>query len=215
MCRYYLKYSKRRAATTVCSSCRMNSERLKAIPEEPVGDCCMADSDCSHRHGCSSGSAMMRSSAGKSSTMSTSSDDNSGHSEGMQHSPRDAKLRLARQLQAEEHRRRVRDLMESQRIAEEVRQRQEAERRRRAEEARQRDAERRRIVEERKKRLEQADRERRVALLRRLTESSQPEDQQQQQHQERRRGRTGMPFAFGSCTPREVCETVQPAALRS
>uniref|UniRef100_A0A1I8IQ35 Reverse transcriptase domain-containing protein n=1 Tax=Macrostomum lignano TaxID=282301 RepID=A0A1I8IQ35_9PLAT len=127
-------------------------------------------------------------------------DESNADSESRAHKSRDERIRDAKRQYQAERQRRLAELMAAQRQADEIRRRQEAERRKRIEESRRRDAERRRVVEERRRRLEAAEMERRETLLRRLYDRDSRADSARTE----RRGRSGMAFAFGSSTPRDV-----------
>ncbi|XP_074646501.1 uncharacterized protein LOC141902516 isoform X15 [Tubulanus polymorphus] len=113
---------------------------------------------------------------------------------------REERVRNLREKHDEERKRKVQELREAQRLAQEYRTKQQEERKRKIEELRRRDEERRSAVEERRKQRSEAERDKLEALLRRSAE--------REAKLESIRGRRGISYvvAFGSGTPRDICE---------
>ncbi|XP_050708414.1 uncharacterized protein LOC126992984 isoform X11 [Eriocheir sinensis] len=117
-------------------------------------------------------------------------------SSGLSHKDREERLRQLRDRQQMEKQQKLEELKEHAAAAQRFREQQENERRRRLEEMRMRDADRRSQVEERKKIIQQAEQDRREAVIRKTAE------REQRMETKRRNERSNIVFAFGSSTPR-------------
>ncbi|XP_071746885.1 uncharacterized protein [Lepeophtheirus salmonis] len=110
---------------------------------------------------------------------------------------REDRVKRIRELQESDRRRKLEELKQHALSAQKFRLQQELERRRHIEELRLRDTDKRHQVEERKKALEEAERDRRVALLRKNKE-------REERIEQKRRAQNQMNYAFGSSTPRMI-----------
>ncbi|KAK4301829.1 hypothetical protein Pmani_026052 [Petrolisthes manimaculis] len=117
-------------------------------------------------------------------------------SSGLSAKDREERLRQLRDRQLMEKHQKLEELKEHAAAAQRFREQQENERRRRLEEMKYRDAERRSQVEERKRIIQQAEQDRREAVLRKTAE------REQRMESKRRNERSSIVFAFGSSTPR-------------
>ncbi|KAK3853424.1 hypothetical protein Pcinc_040036 [Petrolisthes cinctipes] len=117
-------------------------------------------------------------------------------SSGLSAKDREERLRQLRDRQQMEKHQKLEELKEHAAAAQRFREQQENERRRRLEEMKYRDAERRSQVEERKRIIQQAEQDRREAVLRKTAE------REQRMESKRRNERSSIVFAFGSSTPR-------------
>eukprot|EP00096_Caligus_rogercresseyi_P015700 TRINITY_DN816_c0_g1_i1.p1 TRINITY_DN816_c0_g1~~TRINITY_DN816_c0_g1_i1.p1 ORF type:complete len:950 (-),score=305.00 TRINITY_DN816_c0_g1_i1:1183-4032(-) len=110
---------------------------------------------------------------------------------------REERVKRIREQQETDRRRKLEELKQHALSAQKFRQQQELERRRHIEELRLRDSDKRHQVEERKRVLEEVERDRRVALLRKNKE-------REERIEQKRRAQNQMNFAFGSSTPRMI-----------
>ncbi|XP_069183173.1 ensconsin isoform X37 [Procambarus clarkii] len=117
-------------------------------------------------------------------------------SSGLSYKDREERLRQLRERQQLEKQQKLEELKEQAAAAQRFREQQENERRRRLEEMRLRDADRRSQVEERKRIIQQAEQDRREAVIRKNAE------REHRLESKRRNERSNIVFAFGSSTPR-------------
>ncbi|KAG7158867.1 putative ensconsin-like [Homarus americanus] len=117
-------------------------------------------------------------------------------SSGLSYKDREDRVRQLRERQQIEKQQKLEELKEQAALAQRFREHQENERRRRLEEMRLRDADRRSQVEERKRIIQQAEQDRREAVIRKNTERD------HRMESKRRNERSNIVFAFGSSTPR-------------
>ncbi|KAK7071926.1 hypothetical protein SK128_024326 [Halocaridina rubra] len=117
-------------------------------------------------------------------------------SSGLSYKDREERLRQLRDRQQHEKQQKLEELKEQAAAAQRFREQQENERRRRLDEIRVRDADRRSQVEERKRIIQQAEQDRREAVLRKNAE------REQRMEAKRRNEKSSIVFAFGSSTPR-------------
>ncbi|XP_045114325.1 MAP7 domain-containing protein 1-like isoform X3 [Portunus trituberculatus] len=117
---------------------------------------------------------------------------------------REERLRQLRDRQQLEKQQKLEELKEHAAAAQRFREQQENERRKRLEEMRMRDADRRQQVEERKKIIQQAEQDRREAVIRKnIHDPCFPHQEREQRLESKRRNeRSNIVFAFGSSTPR-------------
>ncbi|XP_069984046.1 MAP7 domain-containing protein 1 isoform X25 [Penaeus vannamei] len=117
-------------------------------------------------------------------------------SSGLSYKDREERVRQLREKQQLEKQQKLEELKEQAAAAQKFREQQENERRRRLEDMRLRDADRRSQVEERKRIIQQAEQDRREAVLRKTAE------REQRLESKRRNEKSNIVFAFGSSTPR-------------
>jgi len=115
---------------------------------------------------------------------------------------REEKVRLAQRKQVEDRQRKLEEILESQKKAFEFREKQQEERKRKLVEMRKRDAQHRMLVEERRKKMLEAENERRQALLRKSAEKEAKLNDLRE-----RRNNSGV-LGFGSRSRRMVCDTI-------
>ncbi|XP_069984044.1 MAP7 domain-containing protein 1 isoform X23 [Penaeus vannamei] len=122
--------------------------------------------------------------------------DQDDKSSGLSYKDREERVRQLREKQQLEKQQKLEELKEQAAAAQKFREQQENERRRRLEDMRLRDADRRSQVEERKRIIQQAEQDRREAVLRKTAE------REQRLESKRRNEKSNIVFAFGSSTPR-------------
>ncbi|XP_047481156.1 protein split ends-like isoform X11 [Penaeus chinensis] len=120
-------------------------------------------------------------------------------SSGLSYKDREERVRQLREKQQLEKQQKLEELKEQAAAAQKFREQQENERRRRLEDMRVRDADRRSQVEERKRIIQQAEQDRREAVLRKTAVR---EEREQRLESKRRNEKSNIVFAFGSSTPR-------------
>ncbi|KAK3585148.1 hypothetical protein CHS0354_034281 [Potamilus streckersoni] len=120
---------------------------------------------------------------------------------------REEKIRQAREKLAEERQRKIDEMKEQQRLAQEKRERQLELRRKKIEELKSREEERRQAVGDRRKKFEETDRAKKEAILQKAKERLTRYEQWKTMG--RRKGGRSLQYAFGSATPREVCQPLE------
>ncbi|KAB7495792.1 Reticulocyte-binding protein 2-like protein a [Armadillidium nasatum] len=123
-------------------------------------------------------------------------DSESDRSSGLSYKDREERVRQMRERQQIERQQKLVELKEQAAAAQRFREQQEALRRQRLDDMRSKDSERRSQVEERKRIIQQAEQERREAVLRKSAE------REHRLELKRRQERSNVVFAFGSSTPR-------------
>lgn len=123
-------------------------------------------------------------------------DSESDRSSGLSYKDREERVRQMRERQQTERQQKLVELKEQAAAAQRFREQQEALRRQRLDDMRSKDSERRCQVEERKRLIQQAEQERREAVLRKSAE------REHRLELKRRQERSNVVFAFGSSTPR-------------